>query len=113
MVGERRWLAPFLASHHEIGMRSGSEPALSGTRTGLAGMPPLGGVYVRSAYMLGAEAPSNDNRWNELQQAPANDLRNRDRGQITVQIGLDRRVLKEHLASLDDAGGQLSSALHL
>ena len=63
--------------------------------------------------MLGAEAPSNDNRWNELQRTPANDLRDRDRGQITVQIGLDRRVLKEHLARLDDAGGQLSPALHL
>ena len=53
----------------------------------------LGGVYVRSAYMLGAEAPSDDNRWNELQRAPANDLRDRDRGQVTVQIGLDRRAL--------------------
>jgi hypothetical protein len=51
--------------------------------------------------MLGAEAPSDDNRWNELQRAPANDLRDRDRGQVTVQIGLDRRVLNEHLASLD------------
>ena len=58
----------------------------------------LGGVYVRCPYMLGAEAPSNDNRWNELQRAPANDLRDRDRGQVTVQFGLDRRVLKEHLA---------------
>ena len=73
----------------------------------------LGGVYVRCPYMLGAEAPSNDNWWNELQRAPANDLRDWDRGQVTVQIGLDRRVLEEHLASLDDAGGQLAPALHL
>src|SRR6476646_8721824 len=73
----------------------------------------LGGVYVRCPYMLGAEAPPKDNRWNELQQAPANDLRDRDRGQVTGQIGLDRRVLEEHLPSVDDAGGQLAPALHL
>lgn len=63
--------------------------------------------------MLRAEAPSDDDRRNELQRAPANELRNRDRGQVTVQIRRDRRVLKKYLTSLDDPGGQLPPALHL
>ena len=84
MVGERR------CSHHvwlrakEIGMRVcacgvDSNPHCRLPNESCWDAARLGGVYVRRPYMLGAEAPSNDNWWNELQRAPANDLRDRDR----------------------------------
>ena len=63
--------------------------------------------------MLGAEASSDGDWWNELQRAAADDLRDADRGQVTAQIGFDRHVLDEHLTSLDGPGGQLAAALHL
>ena len=39
----------------------------------------LGGVYVRASYVLGAEAASDDDRWDELQRAEADELRDVDR----------------------------------
>ena len=60
-----------------------------------------------------AASPAQRKSAERLQQAPANDLGHRDRGQVTAQIGGDRRVLEEHLDSLDDSGGQLSAALYL
>ena len=63
--------------------------------------------------MLGAKTPSDDNRWHELQRAPSNDPGDTNRGQVPVQIWLHRPVLNEDLASLDDPGRQLSTALHL
>ncbi len=70
-------------------------------------------MHVRRTDMLGSKAPSDGNRRNVLQRAATNELRDTDRGQVTVQHGLDRSVLDEYLASLDDPGGQLSPTLHL
>lgn len=62
--------------------------------------------------MLGAKTPSEGNRRDELQRASTDDLRDRDRGEVTIQIGPDRPVLSDHLNSLDDPGGQVSPTLH-
>ena len=63
--------------------------------------------------MLGAEAPSDDDRRNELQRAPADDFRDANRGQVTGQTVFDHPVLGEHLTGLDDSGRQFPAALHL
>src|SRR5208283_245155 len=73
----------------------------------------LAGVYVWRAYMLWAEAASDDDRRDELQRAPTDDFGNGDRGQVAGQIGFDRPVLDENLTGLDDSGGQLATALNL
>jgi len=39
----------------------------------------LGGVYVRGSYVLGPEAASDDDRWDELQRAEADEFRDVDR----------------------------------
>ena len=50
--------------------RGGAETARCGV---------LGGVYVRGSYVLGPEAASDDDRWDELQRAEADEFRDVDR----------------------------------
>src|ERR1700749_4524063 len=73
----------------------------------------LCGVYVGRADVLGTKAPADDDRRDELQRSPSDDLRNSDRRQVTVQVGFDRVVLHEHLTGLNDSGRKLTTALHL
>ncbi len=70
-------------------------------------------MHVGRADVLGTETATDDQRRNELQRPSPDKLRDGNLREVTGQVFLDRFVLHEDLAGLDDPGGQLAAALNL